>query len=127
MRPPTLSSRSPDELQWNLYTDTNEMLNLSLVARTLDNALTLRSDFMVSEAVCVRACVCMCVYMCVGVHVCVRVCIVCVHVCVCVYACVRVCGAYTCSLYIYVYNYMECTVCTYGMHTIYSDAKNVHM
>ena len=46
--PPTGTRREPTDLQWNLYTNTDEYFNLALMARTLDNALTLRSDFMVS-------------------------------------------------------------------------------
>ena len=60
LRPPAVSVRPPGELQWNLYTDSEEYLNLSLLARTLDNVLTLRSDFMVCVCV-VCVCVCECV------------------------------------------------------------------
>ncbi len=51
LRPPTGSIRPPGELQYNIYTDQEEILNLSLVARTQSNVLTLRSDFMVGVRV----------------------------------------------------------------------------
>ena len=47
LNPPPGSRRALDDLQWSVYPEGEEYFNLSLMARTLDNALTLRSDFMV--------------------------------------------------------------------------------
>ena len=46
MRPPNFRPK-PGELQW-ILDPKDQVFNLSILARTTDNAITLRSDFMVS-------------------------------------------------------------------------------
>ena len=52
VRPPKYSPKAEDQLKW-ILDPKDSLFNLCILARTLDNAITLRSDFMVSECVCV--------------------------------------------------------------------------
>lgn len=47
LRPPSYSPKQTDPLKWVLDPK-DQLFNLSILARTMDNAITLRSDFMVS-------------------------------------------------------------------------------
>ena len=80
--------------------------------------------------VCVRVCVCVCVRVCVCV-VCVWCVCVCVRACVCMcvhfinYMCIQTHDEQSTRTYMYMYNRLSCTTCTY-MHMQIYMYNNTH-